>query len=154
MDITIEELNALTENTSSMRVKIADLERQLSEKIKEIEEKEEENRNLRIEISFLREEAQNAKIENSLLRNIIMLSGERIKNFMKRVTGIERWAFLRTFIECAIPDWARKEQMKLLDEVMELPEEMEPKPKVVMETPTFQGPMYDVHNNNEVRLEE
>ena len=147
MDITIEELNALTDNTSSLRVRIADLEHQLRGKNQELAEKEEENRNLRIENSILKEEAQNAKIENSLLRNIIMLSGERIKNFMKRVTGIERWAFLRTFIECAIPDWARKEQMKLLDEVMELPEEMAP--KVV----NVSGNYNDVHDNTSVNLD-
>ena len=144
MDITIEELNALTEKTSSMHVRIADLEHQLREKTKEAAEKEEENRILKNENSILKEEARNAKIENSYLRSIIMLSGERIKEFMKRVTGIERWAFLRAFMEWAIPDWARKEQMKLLDEIMELPEEQ--KPSVVH----VSGNYNDVHDNTTV----
>lgn len=152
MDITIEELNALTEKTSSMHVQIAEYERKLAEKNKELAEKEEEICQLKDENKQLKEAQKNLDLENSFLRNLIILSSERIKEFMKCVAGIERWAFLRTFLEWAIPERFRKDQMKLLDEVMALPTEQ--KPSVVMENPTFQGPMYDVHNNNEVRLEE
>lgn len=152
MDITIEELNALTEQMSTMRVKIAEYELKLAEKDNALAEKDEMICQLDDENKQLKEAQKNLDLENSFLRNIIMLSGERIKEFMKRVKGIERWAFLRTFLEWTIPDRLRNEQMKLLDEVMALPKEQ--KPSMVIENPTFHGPMYDVHNNNEVRLEE
>ena len=152
MEITIEELNALTENTSAMRIQIAEYERRLGEKEKIIAEKDEEICQLKNDVKVMTEKQKNLNLENSFLRNFLLLSAERIKEFMKRVTGIDTWAFLRTFVEWSIPESARKEQMKLLDEVMALPTEQ--KPAMVMENPTFQGPMYDVHNNNEVRLEE
>ena len=144
MDMTIGELDALTEKISSMRVQIAEMERKLSEKEIELTEKDEMINQLTVENSIIKEEKKNAQIENAYLRNIIILSGERIKEFMKRVVGIERWAFLRTFLEWALPEKSRKEQMKLLDEIMELPEEQ--KPKVVH----VSGNYNDVHDNTMV----
>ena len=152
MEITIEELNALTENTSAMRIQIADYERRMAEMEKSIAEKDETISQLKNDNKMLTEKQKNLDIENSFLRNFLILSGERIKEFMKRVTGLDAWALLRTFVLWSLPEKARREQMKLIDEVMALPTEQ--KAAMVMENPTFQGPMFDVHDNNEVKLDE
>lgn len=152
MEITIEELNALTENTSAMRIQIVDYERRMAEMEKSIAEKDETISQLKNDNKILTEKQKNLDIENSFLRNFLILSGERIKEFMKRVTGLDAWALLRTFVLWSLPEKARREQMKLIDEVMALPTEQ--KAAMVMENPTFHGPMYDVHNNNEVKLDE
>jgi hypothetical protein len=73
---------------------------------------------------------------------------------MKRVTSMDRWSLLRAFVEWTLPERNRKEQLALVDEVMMLPKPVEDKPSVLMENPTFQGPMYDVHDNDEVKLDE
>lgn len=145
MEITIEELNALTGDRVSASMKITELERKNDCLTREIERVNQE-----LAVALERQTSMN--IENRLLKNVLLLSAERIKEFMKHLRSMDRWAILRTFVECTLAERNRKEQMALMDEVMTLPEEQ--KPTLEMKNPTFNGPMYDVHGNENVRLED
>ncbi len=145
MEISIEELNALSDRTSAMRVHIAELERALTVQ-------QDENTRLRDEMDRMKMQLVETQ-ENIYLRNLLILSGERIKTFVQHLKSIERWAFLRTFVDCCLPDGHRAEQQRLMNEVMALPEEST-KPQILMQNPTFEGPMYDVHDNDDVKLRE
>ena len=68
------------------------------------------------------------------------------------VKRIDLWSFLRTFVEWSLPEKGRKEQLELMDEVMVFPQNENR--QLVMQNPTFHGPMYDVHDNQEVKLDE
>jgi capsid protein len=154
MDISIEELNALTENTSNLRLRIAELESKVTQMQEQAQQKDVENQMLKAENKQLKEQGMTLDIENNYLRNMLHLSTERIIQFMKRVSSMDRWSLLRAFVEWTLPEKNRKEQLALVDEVMMLPKPVEDKPSVLMENPTFQGPMYDVHDNDEVKLDE
>ena len=151
MEISIEELNALSDRTGAMQVRIAELERALSEQKAENARQQGEIERMKVELV----EAQNVTtakyMENIYLRNLLILSGERIKSFMQHLKNIDKWAFLRTFVDCCLPDRHRAEQQQLMNELMALPDENS-KPQILMQTPTFEGPMYDVHDNDDVNL--
>ena len=151
MEISIEELNALSDRTGAMQVRIAELERALSEQKAENVRQQGEIERMKVELV----EAQNVTtakyMENIYLRNLLILSGERIKSFMQHLKNIDKWAFLRTFVDCCLPDRHRAEQQQLMNELMALPDENS-KPQILMQTPTFEGPMYDVHDNDDVNL--
>lgn len=116
MDLSMEEFERLTDNKSMQAIRIADLERQLAEK-------KDENEQLKGRVKQLEADNTAAKLENVLLKNYITLSVERIKNFVKRLKGIERFAFLKTFLEYVLPREHYQEQLLLVNEVMEIPEE-------------------------------
>lgn len=151
MEISIEELNALSDRTGAMQVRIAELERALSEQKAENVRQQGEIERMKVELV----EAQNVTtakyMENIYLRNLLILSGERIKSFMQHLKNIDKWAFLRTFVDCCLPDRHRAEQQQLMNELMALPDENS-KPQILMQNPTFEGPMYDVHDNDDVNL--
>ena len=153
MEISIEELNALSDRTGAMQVRIAKLER-------ELDEQRAENNRQRKEIEQMKKEMEEVQsittaryMENIYLRNLLILSGERIRSFMMRLKSIDKWAFLRTFVDCCLPDRHRAEQQRLMNELMALPDE-NAKPQILMQNPTFEGPMYDVHDNDDVKLSE
>ena len=116
MEISMEELDVLTESRASAQVRIKELEGRLMERDAELER-------LRTENVRLRDANSSLNIENTYLRNVIILSVERIREFMKRVTSIERWSFLRTFILWSLPEKGRQEQQELVDSMMGLPKE-------------------------------
>ena len=151
MEISIEELNALSDRTGAMQVRIAELERALCEQKAENVRQQGEIERMKVELV----EAQNVTtakyMENIYLRNLLILSGERIKSFMQHLKNIDKWAFLRTFVDCCLPDRHRAEQQQLMNELMALPDENS-KPQILMQNPTFEGPMYDVHDNDDVNL--
>jgi len=151
MEISIEELNALSDRTGAMQVRIAELERALSEQKAANARQQGEIERMKVELV----EAQNVTtakyMENIYLRNLLILSGERIKSFMQHLKNIDKWAFLRTFVDCCLPDRHRAEQQQLMNELMALPDENS-KPQILMQNPTFEGPMYDVHDNDDVNL--
>ena len=151
MDISIEEFNVLSDRTVAFQVRIAELERALAEQ-------QAENARQRGEIERIKAElveAQNVTtakyMENICLRNLLILSGERIKSFMQHLKNIDKWAFLRTFVDCCLPDRHRVEQQRLINELMTLPDDSIP-PQILMQNPMFEGPMYDVHDNEDVNL--
>ena len=85
------------------------------------------------------------------LTNYIMLSAEKIKIFVSRLNSVDRWSFLRTFMQWTLPEELLAKELPLIDQVMPMPNR-QTQGGVVMNGPTFNGPMYDVHGNEEVKL--
>lgn len=116
MDITLEEFHQLADDKSQQAMKIADLERQLTE-VKE------DNEHLRSYTKQLEMANAAERLKNMLLRNYITLSVEKIKIFVSHLSGLDRFAFLKTFLEFVLPAEHYQEQLLLLNEVMVLPDE-------------------------------
>ena len=151
MDISIEELTTLSQDRAKDYARIAELERTVKEMQGRIDNKEKEIEGLRNENAALRVMKDQAEFTNSFLREYIILSAEKIRTFNLSLGGMKEWAFLRSFMSWALPEAHRLKQLEHLDEVMKLPEN---KDKVVFENAHFDGPMYDVHDNDEVKLDE
>lgn len=112
---------------------------------------EQENKQLREENKRLQTEVKESEIKSSYLLNYIILSAEKIKEFVRVLHNMDRWAFLRTFVMWSVPDNLRAQEQKRIEEVLGLPQDQ--LPQVVMNDPTFNGPMYDVHDNEGINLE-
>ncbi len=63
------------------------------------------------------------RLKNMLLKNYITLSVEKIKSFVSHLKGLDRFAFLKTFLEYVLPTENYQEQLLLVNEVMVIPEE-------------------------------
>ena len=116
MDLSIEEFQRLAEDQSQKTMKIAELERMLAEKTNE-------NAQLKARVDSLEMANTATRLENILLKNYITLSVEKIKTFVGHLKGIERFAFLKTFLEYVLPKEHYQEQLLLVNEVMSMPEE-------------------------------
>jgi hypothetical protein len=115
MDLTMDEFMRLADDKSQQAMRIAELERQLAVKTSE-------NTRLTETVKVLEAANMAAKLENMMLRNYITLSVEKIKAFVSRLKGIERFAFLKTFLEYVLPQEHYQEQLLLVNEVMTLPD--------------------------------
>ena len=116
MDLSIEEFQRLADDKSLQAVKIADLERQLAKKT--IENEQLKNKVKQLEMANVAE-----RLRNMLLKNYITLSVEKIKSFVSHLSGLDRFAFLKTFLEYVLPAENYQEQLLLVNEVMVIPEE-------------------------------
>ena len=115
MDLTMDEFMRLADDKSQQAMRIAELERQLAVKTSE-------NTRLTETVKVLEATNMAAKLENMMLRTYITLSVEKIKAFVSRLKGIERFAFLKTFLEYVLPQEHYQEQLLLVNEVMTLPD--------------------------------
>ena len=122
MEISIEELTALTDSTTQLHLRIAENESLLKEKSVELEAKDKDVERLEKEKADLLNHIRSLTIQNSMLRNILYLSVERIKEFMKHVPSFDRWAFLRTFMQVSLPDELRSSELPMLEEAMPMPQ--------------------------------
>ena len=127
MDLSIEEFQRLADDKSMQAMRIADLERQL-------EKKTVENEQLKGKVKQLEMVNAAERLKNMLLKNYITLSVEKIKSFVSHLSGLDRFAFLKTFLEFVLPAEHYQEQLLLVNEVMVIPEE----PK---------QPKGDIHNH-------
>ena len=127
MDLSIEEFQRLADDKSQQAMRIADLERQLAEKTVE-------NEQLKGKVKQLEMVNATERLKNMLLKNYITLSVEKIKSFVSHLSGLDRFAFLKTFLEFVLPAEHYQEQLLLVNEVMVIPEE----PK---------QPKGDIHNH-------
>ena len=116
MEMTIGEFLRLADDKSQQTMRIAELERRLAD-IKG------ENEQLKERVKRLEVANTAAQLENMMLRNYITLSVEKIKTFVSRLKGIERFAFLKTFLEYVLPKEHYQEQLLLVNEVLSIPEE-------------------------------
>jgi hypothetical protein len=119
MDLTMEEFQRLADDKSQQAMRVAELERELAVKTAE-------NAQLRADLDEARVARAAAKLENMILRNYITLSVEKIKSFVRQLKGIERFAFLKTFLEYVLPQERYQEQLLLVNEVMAMPNENTP----------------------------
>ena len=116
MDLSIDEFQRLADDKSLQAMRIADLERQLAKtKI--------ENEQLKSQVKQLEMVNAAERLKNMLLKNYITLSVEKIKSFVSHLSGLDRFAFLKTFLECVLPAEHYQEQLLLVNEVMVIPEE-------------------------------
>ena len=68
------------------------------------------------------EELQTAsQMESIYLKNYIMLSMEKIRSFVSHLTNVDRWAFLRSFMQVSLPDELMSMELPMLEEAMPLP---------------------------------
>lgn len=116
MDLSIEEFQRLADDKSLQTMRIADLERQLAQKT--IENEQLKSKVKQLEIANAAE-----RLKNMLLKNYITLSVEKIKSFVSHLKGLDRFAFLKTFLEYVLPTENYQEQLLLVNEVMVIPEE-------------------------------
>ena len=116
MDLSIEEFQRLADDKSQQTMRIADLERQLAQKTIE-------NEQLKSKVKQLEMANAAERLKNMLLKNYITLSVEKIKSFVSHLSGLDRFAFLKTFLEFVLPAEHYQEQLLLLNEVMVLPDE-------------------------------
>lgn len=149
MEITIEELTALTEASSNMKMRISELETEktrLNEEIKRLTtELEWKSKELEVE----RSQGMSLDLENRYLKTMLYLSVERIKVYMDHLTSMEQWAILRTFVSYTLPEQYRTEQMEVVDKVMALPQGTAP--QITVTDATFEA-MYKISGNDEVNL--
>ena len=116
MDLSIEEFQRLADDKSRQTMRIADLERQLAQKTIE-------NEQLKSKVKQLEMANAAERLKNMLLKNYITLSVEKIKSFVSHLKGLDRFAFLKTFLEYVLPTENYQEQLLLVNEVMVIPEE-------------------------------
>ena len=116
MDLSIEEFQRLADDKSRQTMMIADLKRQLAEKT-------DENEQLKSKVKQLEMANAAERLKNMLLKNYITLSVEKIKSFVSHLSGLDRFAFLKTFLEFVLPAEHYQEQLLLVNEVMVIPEE-------------------------------
>ena len=124
MDLTIDEFQRLSDDKSMQSMRIADLERRLAEKTKE-------NAMLKDRVKCLEMANTAEKIKNIILRNCITLSVEKVRLFVKHLNGIDRFAFLKTFLEFVLPNEYYQEQLLLVNEVMTMPEPPQAQPTTI-----------------------
>ena len=116
MDLSMDEFQRLADDKSLQAMRIADLERQLAKtKI--------ENEQLKSQVKQLEMVNAAERLKNMLLKNYITLSVEKIKSFVSHLSGLDRFAFLKTFLEFVLPAEHYQEQLLLVNEVMVIPEE-------------------------------
>lgn len=123
MDLTIEEFQKMTDDRSLQAIRMAMLEQQINEKNQVIEA-------LKNRVECLEMTNTAERLTNLLLKNYITLSVGKIRTFLTHLKGIERFAFLKAFLEYVLPSEHYQEQLLLVNEVMIIPEE----PKQAVET--------------------
>ncbi len=116
MDLSIDEFQRLADDKSLQAMRIADLERQLAKT-------KNENEQLKSQVKQLEMVNAAERLKNMLLKNYITLSVEKIKSFVSHLSGLDRFAFLKTFLEFVLPAEHYQEQLLLVNEVMVIPEE-------------------------------
>jgi hypothetical protein len=137
MELSLNEYNELSDERMRQAIKVAHLEHCLAEEQKKKEEllsqlerqreldaeREADVSRLQKEVDVLRKTCERHAFENALLRNYIILSVEKIQQLMPRLQNVDRCAFLKSFLEWTLPKEHFVEQMKLVNEVITLPDE-------------------------------
>jgi ubiquitin C-terminal hydrolase len=123
MDMTIDEFQRLADEKARQAIKIADLERLLAERTVE-------NEQLKCRLKTVEDEFSAARLEIAMLKHYIILSVEKIKTFVMRLKSLDRFAFLKTFLEDVLPKEHYSEQLLLVNEVMTYQEEPKQVPPV------------------------
>ena len=150
MNITSEELFTISERIGEKDKMLACYEMEIQKLRTERDALLKDNAQLKERVSILEKMLAAAEMKAIMLKNYIILSAEKIKTFVATLCNIELWSFLHTFMTLSIPEEHKAVEMEMIDKVMKLPRSKNP--GVVLNTPTFNGPMFDVHGNEEVKL--
>ena len=140
----MDEFQRLADDKSLQAMRIADLERQLAKT-------KTENEQLKSQVKQLEMVNAAERLKNMLLKNYITLSVEKIKSFVSHLSGLDRFAFLKTFLEFVLPAEHYQEQLLLVNEVMVIPEEpKQPKGDTHNHYVTMTGSSASYTENNNV----
>ncbi|MBR2231363.1 MAG: hypothetical protein IJ891_03250 [Prevotella sp.] len=123
MNLTSVEFASLSKEFSEKDVKISQLQAENASLKKENEMLREENMQLKDHNQLLETINTAAKLNNLILKNYIILSVEKIKQFMASMSNFDRWAFLRSFVSWAVPEELKQLEQHIVDDTMKLPEE-------------------------------
>lgn len=113
MQLDTNELGALADMLSAQ--KVGQLESELAE-----EKKRADYWHDRCE--QLEARTRESEMKTMYLENYIMLSVERIKDYVATLNKMELWAFLRAFVDWSLPEELRMQELPLLNKAMPLPE--------------------------------
>ena len=119
MTITIDDFMRLSDEMAKRQTRIAELERQVGCL-------QTENQMLKKHVEFLEATTAVTQMANMFLRNYLMLSVEKIRVFVGHLNGIEKFSFIKAFLEYGLPQEHRREQQDLVDQLMVLPDETKP----------------------------
>lgn len=143
MNISMEDFNALSSDLSRRDVQIAMLEMEIQlqkEKdnndisllTRERDALLDENLALKDELSLMRTDFENLRFENHWMKQYILLSVERVRDFFSHISDFTLLAAIRSFVLDMLPPNATPEQRAFTQDVMRLqmPEES---PQIVIE---------------------
>lgn len=119
MEINIKEFQSLSDEKCRYELRITELERQVGCL-------QAENQMLKKHVEFLETTTAVTQMANMFLRNYLMLSVEKIRVFVRHLNGIEKFSFIKAFLEYGLPQEHRREQQDLVDQLMVLPDETKP----------------------------
>ena len=120
----------------------------LMERMKELEQ---ENDSLKQKIGEIEMAYENIRFENHWMKQYILLSVDKVREFFAHIRNIELLAAVKSFVMGVLPESASAEQIAYANKMMSLPTHEEPQ-SITMHNPHFEGAMYEVHNNDEVKL--
>lgn len=163
MEISLDDFNVLTAEMSRRDVKIARLEMEMeAERIKhgkelqamnqERDELWAENDRLKQKIGEMEMAYENIRFENHWMKQYILLSADKVQEFFSNIRNIELLSAIKSFVLGVLPETATAEQIAYANKTMSLPTYEGPQ-TITMHNPHFDGPMYDVHGNEEVKLD-
>lgn len=157
MELTIDELNAITRERSEREVQIAKLTLELDQRKSDIVHLLEQVDTLRGQLEAANRKAEEYAVNldqeryyNSVLRRVIMLSREKVKLFFNRIKDVQMLAVVQAFVLKVLPDDTSEEQKRQIEEITQLPLPLtdDTPPKVV----NVSGNYIDAHDNNHVKL--
>ena len=156
MTMTPDAFMTLAREVSERDVRNVKLEIELKEEREKRQALEASLQSLQAVISKLQADNQllqqinlRAVFEASCLRHYLVLSTDKIAEFVKCLESIENWCLLHAFLTQVLPEDLKMMELARVDEILVKPQS---RLGVTMDHPTFHGPMYDVSGNNEVNL--
>ena len=115
MNISLEDFNALSAERSSRDVKIAQLEmektsermqyqRELDAYKAEREALWKENQELKTKLNMMQEDFENLRFENHWMKQYILISVDRVRNFFSHIRNIEVLSAIKSFVLQVLPE--------------------------------------------------
>lgn len=143
MNISLNDFNVLSSDLSRRDVQIALLEMKLqqerekrdeevSQLKKEVDALLAENVSLRDELSQVRTDFENVRFENHWMRQYIMLSVDRVREFFSHIRDFQLLSAVKSFVLEVLPPNATPEQKAFTLDAMRLQMPQEP-PQIVIE---------------------
>ena len=143
MNISMDDFNVLSSDLSRRDVQIAMLEMEIQlEKEKHnseisllTQERDalwEENQSLRDQLSLMRTDFENLRFENHWMKQYILLSVERVRDFFSHIRDFNLLSAIKSFVLDMLPPNATPEQRAFTQDVMRL-QMPEDSPQIVIE---------------------
>ena len=132
MNISLEDFNALSAERSSRDVRISELERELQEMQRRHEDERvrlqadcdmlrAEKSHLEQQLQWLETDYENVRFENHWMKQYIILSVEKVRDFFRQIRKVEVLAAIQAFVLKVLPDDTPDEQVANVTRLMQLP---------------------------------